>query len=132
MSASDTVLMVIDVQESFRQRPFWSDADCPTFIKRLQKLIHGANAQSIPVLQIFHIADAGPYSVASGFVKTLSPLSIEPDAVFYKRKPMTDARGRTWSSDEIKARSELVLDQRFARIATVEQALAGPASKLAS
>jgi hypothetical protein len=40
--------------------------------------------------------------------------------------------GRTWSSDEIKARSELVLDQRFARIATVEQALAGPASKLAS
>src|SRR5882672_1532170 len=86
MSASDTVLMVIDVQESFRQRPFWSDADCPAFIKRLQKLIHGANAQSIPVLQIFHIADAGPYSVASGFVKTLSPLSIEPDAVFYKRK----------------------------------------------
>jgi hypothetical protein len=45
---------------------------------------------------------------------------------------MTDARGRTWSSDEIKARSELVLDQRFARIATVEQALAGPASKLAA
>jgi nicotinamidase-related amidase len=188
MSASDTVLMVVDVQESFRQRPFWSDADCPAFIKRLQKLIHGANAQGIPVLQIFHIADAGPYSVASGFVKTLSPLSIEPDAVFYKRKhsalvgsgldvwlvqngirrilvsgirteqccettarhasdigyavdyvseatltfAMTDARGRTWSSDEIKARSELVLDQRFARIATVEQALAGPASKLAA
>ncbi len=39
--------------------------------------------------------------------------------------PMTDARGREWSADEIKARSELVLAGRFARIATVEQALAG-------
>src|SRR5260370_14437831 len=57
MSASDTVLMVIDVQESFRQRQFWSDADCPAFIKRLQKLVRGANAQTIPVLQLFHITD---------------------------------------------------------------------------
>ena len=30
---------------------------------------------------------------------------------------------------KIKARSELVLDQRFARVATVDQALAGPAAK---
>ena len=35
-------------------------------------------------------------------------------------------------ADEIKARSELVLAQRFARIATVEQALAGPEKKLAA
>ena len=45
---------------------------------------------------------------------------------------MKDARGRTWSADEIKSRTELVLDQRFARIATVEQALAGPAAKRAA
>jgi nicotinamidase-related amidase len=37
---------------------------------------------------------------------------------------MTDRRGRTWSPDEIKARTELVLDERFARIVTVDQALA--------
>ena len=40
---------------------------------------------------------------------------------------MTDAAGRTWSPDEIKARSSLVLAGRFARIATVEQALAATA-----
>jgi hypothetical protein len=45
---------------------------------------------------------------------------------------MKDAQGRSWSAAEIKARSELVLDKRFARIATVEQALAGPAQKQAA
>jgi nicotinamidase-related amidase len=46
--------------------------------------------------------------------------------------PMTDASGRVWSADEIKARTELVLAGRFARIATVEEALAGrPAAKAA-
>lgn len=37
---------------------------------------------------------------------------------------MTDRHGRRWSADEIKARSELVLADRFARIASVEEALA--------
>jgi hypothetical protein len=37
---------------------------------------------------------------------------------------MTGAAGREWSAAEIRARTELVLDDRFARIATVEQALA--------
>jgi len=39
--------------------------------------------------------------------------------------PMTDARGREWSAAEIKERTELVLADRFARIATVDEALAG-------
>jgi nicotinamidase-related amidase len=40
---------------------------------------------------------------------------------------MTSSAGRTYSASEIKARTELVLAGRFARIATVEQALASPA-----
>lgn len=38
--------------------------------------------------------------------------------------PMTDRHGRTWSAAEIKERTCLVLDERFARIATVDEALA--------
>jgi nicotinamidase-related amidase len=45
---------------------------------------------------------------------------------------MTDASGRVWSAAEIRARTELVLDRRFARIATVEQALGESAEKLAA
>jgi nicotinamidase-related amidase len=39
---------------------------------------------------------------------------------------MTDVTGRVWQPEEIRARTELVLAGRFARIATVEEALAGP------
>ena len=178
---SDTALIVIDVQESFRHRDFWDDADLPAFLSRQQALIDGASAAGIPVIQIFHVADNGPFSEASGFVTTLAPLRIAPDAMFRKRRhsalvgtgldvwltshgirrliisgirseqccetttrhasdlgyavdyvgeatltfPMTDASGRQWSAADIRARTELVLAGRFARIATVEQALAG-------
>lgn len=45
---------------------------------------------------------------------------------------MTDVNGRTWSAAEIRARTELVLADRFARIATVEEALAGRTERKAA
>src|SRR5262249_53079784 len=36
---------------------------------------------------------------------------------------MRDRNGRSWSADEIKRRTELVLDGRFARIVNVDEAL---------
>ncbi len=180
---SDTALLVIDVQESFRHAPYWSDADLAPFAGHLQALIDGAAAQGMPVLQVFHTAPAGHFSPASGHVRTLAPIAIQPDAVFHKTKhsalvgtgldtwltqhgvrrlivsgirteqccetttrhasdrgwavdyvteatltfAMTAADGRRYGPDDIKARTELVLAGRFARIATVEDALAPPA-----
>lgn len=40
--------------------------------------------------------------------------------------PMRDAGGQVWTPPEIKARTELVLAGRFARICTAAEALAGP------
>ena len=186
MSTSSTALLVIDVQESFRHRPYWCDRDVPSFVERLQVLIDGAKTRKIPVLQIFHVEESGPFSMQSGFLVPLRGIAIEPDATFYKRShsalvgsgldvwltqhglgrvitsgirteqccetttrhasdlgyqvdyvteatltfPMTDRHGKEWSPEEIKARTELVLDERFARIATVEQALAGSIPQL--
>jgi nicotinamidase-related amidase len=45
---------------------------------------------------------------------------------------MTGRDGRRWTPQDIKARTELVLDERFARIATVDEALAGSATRLAA
>jgi nicotinamidase-related amidase len=193
MSASDapqsgTALIVIDVQESFRHRPYWCDDDTAAFVGNLQKLIDGAKAQGLPVVQIFHVEDSGPFAVSSGHVVRLAPVAITPDAVFLKRRhsalvgsgldvwltsngirriliagirteqccetttrhasdlgyqvdyvsaatltfAMSDAAGRQWSAAEIKARTELVLAGRFARVATVEEALAGPRESLAA
>lgn len=83
---SDTALLVIDVQESFRHAPYWSDTDLPLFMRHLQTLVDGAVAQSTPVLQVFHNAGDKHFSLGSGFVKTLAPLVIKPDAVFHKTR----------------------------------------------
>jgi nicotinamidase-related amidase len=188
MSIAETALLVIDAQESFRHRPYWSDTEAPLFVESLQELIDGAKSRQMPIVQIFHVEDSGPFSLASGHVVPLAELSFKPDAVFYKRShsaligsgldvwlvrhgirrlivsgirteqccetttrhasdsgyqvdyvtdatltfAMTDRHGRRWSSAEIKARTELVLDGRFARIVNVEEALVGSVEELVS
>ncbi|MEX3772928.1 isochorismatase family protein [Pseudomonas sp. MYb118] len=84
MSAQKTALIVIDVQESFRAAPYWNEDSLPTFLSHLQPLIDGAKAAGIPVLQVFHAEGTGPFSEASGLVKTMEPLNIAPDAIFKK------------------------------------------------
>src|SRR6185503_17426136 len=46
----------------------------------------GAKAAGIPVIQVFHVEESGAFAESSGFVTTLSPLAIEPQAVFSKRR----------------------------------------------
>lgn len=187
MPTAETALLVIDAQESFRHRPYWSNSDLPLFVERLQALIDGAKSRKMPVLQIFHVEDFDPFSLASGYVVPLAELSFTSDAVFSKPRhsaligsgldvwlvqhsirrliisgirteqccetttrhasdsgyevdyvtdatltfPMTDRHGRQWSPNEIKARTELVLEGRFARIVSVEEALAGRVEEVA-
>lgn len=180
MSGCQTALLVIDAQQSFRHRPYWSESDAPVFLERLQALIDGAKARRIPIVQVFHVEEEGEFSLSSGHVQTLAALSIVPDVVIHKQRhgalvgsglpiwltergirrlivsgirteqccetttrhasdlgyavdfvseatltfAMTDRRGQRWTSDEIKARTELVLDGRFARVLGVDEALA--------
>ena len=176
-----TALLVIDVQESFRHRPYWSGVDLPDFRRHLSALIEGARARGVPIARIFHVEAEGDFSLAGGHVRPLDGLPPHHDAVFHKTVhnaftdtgldrwlrrlgvdrlivsgirteqccetttrvasdlgytvdfvadatltfAMTHPRdGRRYSSEEIKARSELVLAGRFARIASVEEALA--------
>ena len=187
---TDTALLVIDVQESFPNRPYWTLNGVPAYLEKQQALIDGCAARGIPVVQIFHVEAEGDFSHASGFVKTLSGISITPDVTIEKivhsamngtslpqwltqrgiRRlivsgirteqccetttrhasdsgyavdyiteatltfPMNHAgSGVTYSADEIKVRTELVLADRFARILTVDQVLATlPAPNAAS
>ncbi|MBB5208885.1 isochorismatase family protein [Chiayiivirga flava] len=182
MHAAQTALIVIDAQESFRHRDYWSGDDTVAYFDRQQALIDGARAGGIPVVQIFHVEPDGAFSLASGHVRTLAPLAFTPDAVFHKTRhsalagsglgiwltergirrllvsgirteqccettarhasdsgyavdfvseatltfAMTARDGRRWSAAEIRARTELVLDGRFARIVDVGEALALP------
>ncbi|WP_250530126.1 isochorismatase family protein [Caballeronia sp. ATUFL_F1_KS4A] len=176
-----SALVIIDVQESFRHMPDWSDTDLPAFKEAVLRLDRGAREAGVPVVHIFHVGKAGPFKKESGFVKPLDWLPASPDVVFEKHThnaftdtgldlwlrrrqidhlviagirteqccetttrvasdigytvdyvteatltfPMTHAiSGRVYSTSEIKAHTELVLQGRFARIATTDDALA--------
>lgn len=86
MSAQDTALIVIDVQESFRQRPVWQDDIARPFVRNVQALIDGAVKHDIPVVQILHTDNDDVFQLESGFVRTLEGVQIEPTALFYKKR----------------------------------------------
>lgn len=189
MGTERTALIVIDVQQSFRRRPYWSEDEVPAFLENLQTVVDRARDVGAPVLQVFHSDEGegpqGAFSRASGFVATLPELRLAPDAVFYKQVhsalfarrdgggtleqwlrehgiervvitgirteqccettarhasdlgfevryvtdatltfPMTSPSGRTYSAQDIRDCTELVLAGRFATLVKPEAALA--------
>jgi nicotinamidase-related amidase len=180
-------LIVIDVQESFRHRPYWQGEELPAFLENVQVLVDQALAKQIPIAQVFHQElsdDAGdPFSKSSGLVRPMKELSLRADAVFHKNVhsamfgktaegvtleswlrqrgvgellvtgirteqccetttrhasdlgfqvryvtdatltfPMQTRSGRKYSAAEIRERTELVLDGRFASIVSTANA----------
>jgi nicotinamidase-related amidase len=181
-------LIVIDVQESFRHRPYWRDEELPCFLANLRTLIERAHAAGVAVVQVFHrdpdAATDDPFSPASGLVRELPELAVRADAVFHKQVhsallgrnghgttledwlrqqgieellitgirteqccetttrhasdvgfkvqyvtdatltfPMRTRAGREVSPAEIRERTELVLEGRFARIVSAAEVL---------
>ena len=182
-------LLVIDVQESFRRRPYFRPEDLPPFLANVQSLIDACAARGIAVVQVFHREPgedaANPFSGASGQVRTMRGLTVRPDLIVHKEVhsalfaraasgetleawlrshgigellitgirteqccetsarhasdlgfnvryvtdatltfPMRTRAGREVSAAEIRERTELVLDGRFARVVATADALA--------
>jgi nicotinamidase-related amidase len=180
-----SALLVIDVQQSFVQRPYWGEEDVQPFLQRTQHLIDQFEQAGASVLQIFHLDESngptGAFSRHSGHVRTLAGLRIHPAEVFFKSVhsalfasnadgqsldywlrrnaverlvvtgirteqccetttrhasdlgysviyagdatltfPMVSVSGREFSAKEIRERTELVLEGRFARVQKAE------------
>jgi nicotinamidase-related amidase len=83
-----SALIVVDVQRSFTARPYWSEEEAQPFLQRLQTLVDRAEAQRLPILQVFHVEEddgaENPFSRRSGLVETLPGLRIAPTDVFSK------------------------------------------------
>lgn len=179
---TDTALLVIDAQESFRQRANWHEVDSPAYLRNQQALIDGALAKGWKIVRVLHGEPEGIFSLASGFVTPISDLKLDkPDLEFIKQRhsafvgsplevflvengirrlvisgirteqccetttrhgsdlgwqvdyvteathtmPLTDATGKTWTVEELKARTAAVLNGRFARVCTIAEALVG-------
>lgn len=87
----NTALILIDVQESFRQRPYWLEASARSFLARLNGLIDGATARGLPIVRVLHSdgpeEPANPFSIMSGFVRPLDGLAhFEAAAEFLKHR----------------------------------------------
>jgi nicotinamidase-related amidase len=86
-----TCLIVIDAQESFRQRPYFTERDLPCYIAAQNALIDGCVANRIPIVRVFHVEGpktaSNPFSLESGHVKPLAGLTaFEPAATFHKSR----------------------------------------------
>lgn len=177
-------LIVIDVQESFRHRPYFTEHDLPAYLTAQNALIDGCVARGVPVVRVFHSegpeVEANAFAQVSGQVRPLQGLTaFEAAATFTKSRHsalvgtglsvwltehgiqrlivsgirteqccetttrhasdlgfavdfVTDATltwdiqqpdGRTLTAADIKMRTATVLQDRFATLCTVAQAL---------
>ncbi|GAA2089603.1 MULTISPECIES: cysteine hydrolase family protein [Brevibacterium] len=74
-----TALLVLDVQESFRARPLWSQVSNPQIVDRVNRLVAAARAGGHAVHWIWH-AEPGSGTVFDperGFVRPLEGLDVD-------------------------------------------------------
>ena len=86
-----TCLIVIDAQESFRHRPYFTTRDLPAYVAAQNALIAGFQASGAPIVRIFHVdgpeTPENAFSLASGHVRPLAELATyESAATFHKSR----------------------------------------------
>ncbi|HZT55961.1 MAG TPA: isochorismatase family protein [Burkholderiaceae bacterium] len=86
-----TALILIDVQESFRQRPYWVEAPAQGFLARANALVEGCAARSVPIVRILHsdgpAVASNPFAIESGFVRPLAGVApFDAAAEFVKHR----------------------------------------------
>lgn len=82
-------LILVDVQESFRRRPYFRDGDVPAFLRNVQSLIDRCESHGIAIVQVFH-QDPGddarnPFTLASGYVRAMPEIKVHPHTVVHKQ-----------------------------------------------
>jgi len=85
----NTALLLIDVQESFRQRPYFRPEPTMSFLARTNALIDGCAGRGVPIVRILHVDEPAradnPFALESGHVRPLEGLArFEAAAQFHK------------------------------------------------
>ena len=72
-------LIVIDVQESFRYRPYFSESQVNAYLEAQNALIAQAQQRGVPIVRVFHVE--GPkqksnvFAIESGHIKPMQGLA---------------------------------------------------------
>ncbi|XVJ71018.1 MAG: isochorismatase family protein [Rhizobacter sp.] len=84
-----TALLLIDVQQSFRLRPYWSDEHVAAFLDRCNALVAACVKAKVPVVRILHVEGPknidNPFAVESGQVRPLDGLIDFPAAAEFQK-----------------------------------------------
>ena len=85
-----TAVLMIDVQQSFTQRPSWSQKGADEFLEHANALIAGARARGIPIVRVFHNNPDAPASDAfahgNAFVRPLDGLAPFEAALTFEKQ----------------------------------------------
>lgn len=79
----NTALLVIDVQQSFRERASWADVSDPGIVETTRGLVDAARAGGHEVVWVLHAepGTGGVFDPASGHVHPIAPLAPEEGEV---------------------------------------------------
>ena len=75
---NSTALLLIDVQESFRFRPYWHAQDGEKFLLKTNRLIEQCVVRQVPIVRVFHTDSpsiaSNPFAHESGHITPLQGL----------------------------------------------------------
>jgi len=80
-------LVVIDVQESFRQRPLWAEVSTPDIADRVARLVEAARRRGDAVFWVLHTepGTGGVFDPESGHVRLQEPLKALPGEPVFRK-----------------------------------------------
>lgn len=100
---NQTALLVVDVQDSFQQRPSWLESDHQRFSTNVNQLITSARQQDWQVVYVLHNEEEGIFSPESGFVRLMNFLQPEANEPVFNKKvhnALTDSGLHQWLQDK--------------------------------
>ena len=99
---SNTVLLVIDAQQSFYHRGYQDTVEMPAFERSLSALIGGCHVRGIPIVDVFHEEEDGAFSRDSGLLVRLPFLNHKAVKTVYKRvhNALTESGLQEWLQEQ--------------------------------
>jgi nicotinamidase-related amidase len=89
--AMKSCLLLIDVQQSFAHRPYFTVRDLPAYLAAQNALIEASQRNDVPIVRIFHVdgpkTAANSFALESGHVRPLDGLrEVDAAATFHKSR----------------------------------------------
>lgn len=94
-----TALLVVDVQDSFKQRAVWDASDHERFSSNVGALIETAREQGWQVVYVLHNEAEGIFSPESGFVRLMDFIQVKNGEQVFNKKvhnALTDSGLHDW------------------------------------